>query len=191
MGCSAARREGIKVGFHPFATAHGFVSESHVDVHAVVSTKAAVLVVALSLSTAAAALDRKHLDGSVSVAPDRAALAFVKRYEQAINSKSTSEFVALLHPASRECYERSKHPEYYREEFGKWFELKIDSLKDFREFKPGFDADFYRLMKYPKPPTHIAEFNSEAMVGSRMGRGWHSIEIIKENDRYFLAYRCM
>ena len=155
------------------------------------STKAAVLLVALSLSTAAPALDRKHLEGSVRVAPDRAALDFVKRYEQAINSKSTSEFVALLHPASRKCYESSKHPEYYRQEFGKWFELKIDSLKDFRKFKPGFDADFYRLMNYPKPPTHIAEFNSEAMIGSRMGRGWHSIEIIEENNRYFLAYRCM
>jgi hypothetical protein len=154
-------------------------------------TKAAVLLVALSLSTAAPALDRKHLDGSVKVAPDRAALDFVKRYEQAINSKSTSEFVALLHPASRECYEKSKHPEYYRQEFGKWFELKIDSLRDFRRFKPGFDADFYRLMNYPKPPTHIAEFDSEAMIGSRMGHGWNSIEIIEENGRYFLAYRCM
>jgi len=116
---------------------------------------------------------------------------FVARYEHAINTKSTEEFVALLHPASRECYQGSKHPEYYKQEFGSWFELRLDSLKEFRKYKPGFDSEFFRLMKYPRAPTHIAEFDSEAMIGSRVGHGWHSIEVIEENGRYALAYRCM
>jgi hypothetical protein len=149
------------------------------------------LVLVLALSSTAFALDKKHLEGSIQVKPDEAALRFVARYEHAINTKSTKEFVALLHPASRECYQHSKHPEYYKEEFGEWFELKLNSLKDFRTFKPGFDDEFYRLMKYPKIPTHIAEFNSEAMTGSKIGHGWHSIEIVEENGRYYLAYRCM
>jgi hypothetical protein len=46
-------------------------------------------------------------------------------------------------------------------------------------------------MEYPKTPTHVAEFNSEAMMGSRPGRGWHSMEMIEERGRYFLGYRCM
>lgn len=149
-----------------------------------------LLVLAL-LSATAFALDKKHRDGSVPITPDKAALGFVARYEHAINAKSTEEFVALLHPASRECYQDSKHPEYYKEEFGRWFELKLNSLKDFRKFKPGFDSEFYRLMKYPRAPTHIAEFDSEAMIGSKMGHGWHSIEVIEENGKYYLAYRCM
>jgi len=154
------------------------------------NTSTSLLVLAL-LPAAAFALDKRHLDGSVQVTPDRAALGFAARYEHAINTKSTKEFAALLHPASRECYQNSKHPEYYKEEFGKWFELRLNSLKDFRKYKPGFDSEFYRLMKYPTAPTHIAEFDSEAMVGSKMGRGWHSIEMIEENGNYYLAYRCM
>ena len=153
-------------------------------------TRSALLLV-LALSSTAFALDTKHRDGSVPITPDKAALAFAARYEHAINTKSTGEFVALLHPASRECYRSSKHPEYYREEFGRWFELKLDSVKDFRKYKPGFDSEFYRLMKYPKAPTHVAEFDSEAMIGSKVGHGWHSIEVIQENGRYYLAYRCM
>lgn len=151
----------------------------------------ALSVVALLFSGTALALDKRHLEESVKVTPDKAALAFIARYEHAINSKSTAAFVALLYPASRECYEKSKHPEYYKAEFGKWFELKLDSLKDFRKLKPGFDADFYRLMKYPRIPTHIVEFNSEAMIGSRTGHGWHSIDAIEEHGKYYLAYRCM
>lgn len=150
------------------------------------------LLLSIALCSAAAfGLDRKHLDGSTPVTPDRAALGFVAHYEHAINTKSTEELVALLHPASRECYRSSKHPEYYREEFGRWFGLTLGTLKDFRKFKSGFDSDFYRLMKYPRIPTHLAEFNSEAMVGSKVGRGWHSIEVIEESGRYYLAYRCM
>jgi hypothetical protein len=156
-----------------------------------VTIRPALLLVLAVLSTAALALDRKHRDGSVPVTPDKAALDFLGRYEHAINTKSTREFVALLDPASRECYEHSKHPEYYKEEFGRWLSLKLDSLNDFRKFNPGFDSDFYRLMKYPNPPTHVAEFNSEGMIGSKVGHGWHSIEVIEENGRYSLAYRCM
>ena len=157
-------------------------------------TKRAVLPLLLALLSSAApasALDKKHLDGSVAVAPDPAAAEFLKRYAHAINSKSTNEFVALLYPASRECYRTSKHPEYYKEEFARWFALKLDALKDFRRFKQGFDSEFYRLMNYPKHPTHIAEFNSEMPLGPGIGRGWHSIEIVEESGRYFLAYRCM
>ena len=153
--------------------------------------RAALVAFFLLSSGAAFALDRKHLDGSFAATPDTAALEFLKRYEHAINSKSTDELVALLHPASRDCYAASKHPEYYRTEFRRWFELKLDSLKDFRKYRPGFDSEFYRLMNYPKNPTHIAEFNSEAMIGSRVGHGWHSMEMVEENGRYFLAYRCM
>ena len=146
---------------------------------------------AWSCSTAAFALDKKHLDASVPATPSQAAQQFLQRYEHAVNSKSADEFVALFYPASRDCYAASKHPEYYRAEFARWFELKLDSLKEFRKYQPGFDSEFYRLMNYPKNPTHIAEFNSEAMIGSRLGRGWHSMEMIEENGRYFLAYRCM
>ena len=154
-------------------------------------TRLTLLLVPALFSAAAFALDKKHLEGSVRATPDKAALDFVARYEHAINTKSTEEFVALLHPASRECYQNSKHPEYYKEEFGRWFGLKLNSLKNFRKYKPGLDPDFYRLIKYPKAPTHIAEFNSEAMTGSKVGHGWHSIEMIEEIGRYYLAYRCM
>ena len=151
-----------------------------------------ILLVCLALcSGATVALDRKHLDASTPVTPDKPALDFAARYEHAINTKSTDEFLALFHPASRDCYQSSTHPEYYREEFGRWFGLTLRSLKDFRKFKPGFDSDFYRLMKYPRTPTHVAEFDSEAMIGTKIGHGWHSIEVIEESGRYYLAYRCM
>jgi hypothetical protein len=153
--------------------------------------RSTLLLVLALLSAEAFALDTKHRDGSVQVAPDKAALEFAARYEHAINTKSTKELVALLDRESRDCYQGSKHPEYYKQEFGRWFELKLDSLKDFRKYKPEFDSEFYRLMKYPKAPTHIAEFDSEAMIGSKVGHGWHSIELIEENGTYSLAYRCM
>jgi hypothetical protein len=156
-----------------------------------VKNRPTLLLVLGLCSTAALALDKKHLDGSVQMTPDKPALEFAARYEHAINTKNAREFKALLHPASRECYRNSKHPEYYKQEFASWFDLKLESLKDFRKYKPGFDSEFYRLMKYPKTPTHVVEFNSEAMVGSKLGRGWHSIDVIEENGRYYLAYRCM
>ena len=151
----------------------------------------ALLLVLAFLSANALALDKKHRDGSVQVAPDRAALEFAARYEHAINTKSTEELVALLHPASRDCYRGSKHPEYYKQEFGSWFTLKLSALKELREYTPGFDSEFFRLMSYPKAPTHVAEFDSETMIGSKVGHGWHSIELIAENGGYSLAYRCM
>jgi hypothetical protein len=156
-----------------------------------VKNRPTLLLVLGLCSTAALALDKKHLDGSVQMTPDKPALEFAARYEHAINTKNAREFKALLHPASRECYRNSKHPEYYKQEFASWFDLKLESLKDFRKYKPGFDSEFYRLMKYPKAPTHIAEFDSEAMIGSKPGHGWHSIDVIEENGRYYLAYRCM
>ena len=50
----------------------------------------------------------------------------------------------VLHPASRECYRNSKHPEYYKEEFARWSVLNLESLKDFRKYKPGFYSEFHR-----------------------------------------------
>ena len=50
---------------------------------------ALIVVFLLSSSRTALGLDKKHLEGSVAATPDRAALQFLKRYEHAINSKST------------------------------------------------------------------------------------------------------
>ena len=57
----------------------------------------ALLLVLAFPSANALALDRKHRDASVEVAPGKAALEFAARYERAINTKSTEEFVAPVH----------------------------------------------------------------------------------------------
>jgi hypothetical protein len=135
------------------------------------------------------AVDKKFIDGSDKIEPTPAASEFLTKYTQAINSKSEKALVALFEPASLDCYTKSKHPDYYKIEIDRMLNNKITSLKELRKFKTTFEI--HKMMNYPQSPTHLAIFNEEGPVGSRMGTGYQSIEMIEKNGKFFLAYRCL
>src|SRR5690348_633190 len=89
----------------------------------------------LFFTLSANAIDKKLMDGSDKIEPTPAATEFISKYAHAINAKSTSEYIALFEPASRDCYMNSKHPEYYRTEISRWFEFTVQSLSEFRKIK--------------------------------------------------------
>jgi hypothetical protein len=135
------------------------------------------------------AIDKKFMEGSEKIEPNRAALEFASRYTHAINTHSTKEYVALFAPTSRACYEKSQHPEYYQTEFKGWFDFQIDALSEWRHYKTTFE--FHQLMGYPEPPTDIAIFKGGAMMRSGRGVGFQSTEVIEKNGKYYISYRCM
>ena len=145
----------------------------------------------LFFTLSAYAIDKKLMDGSDKIEPTPAATEFISKYTHAINAKSTSEYVALLEPASRACYMNSKHPEYYRTEISQWFEFTVQSLSELRKIKPSYDLSFYKMMNYPKAPTHVVILRGEAKMKSGVGAGFLSAEMIEEDGRFYLAYRCM
>jgi hypothetical protein len=138
-------------------------------------------------------IGNKFMEGSVVVTPSPAAKEFFAKYTQAINTRSFEKYVGLMSPESQKCYNETKHPEYYKEEIGRWLEQTITSFKELRKFKADFnDGGFYAMMKYPVRPTHMAIFNSESTFKSgRKGVGFISIEVIEKGGRYSIAYRCM
>ncbi len=135
------------------------------------------------------AIDKKLVDGSEKVVPTAEASKFLAAYTQAIQAKNESALVALMEPASKQCYQSSKHPEYYKSDFQKWFETQNLSLYELRKYKTTFE--FHKMMSYPQSPTHLAIFNSETKIGSKPAKGFQSIEVIERNGNFFLAYRCM
>jgi enolase len=148
-----------------------------------------ILSLVFLISNLTYAVDKKFIEGSEKINPDAAALDFISKYSNAINSKNEAEFVALMDTASLKSYKESKHPDYYQMEFKKWFEFKIKSLEELRKYKMIFES--HKLLGYPENPTHIVIFKGEAPIGNRMGVGVHSMELIEKNGKYSLVYRCM
>ena len=117
-------------------------------------------------------------------------MEFTRQYTAAINAKNIKAFLNLMSPASLKCYKESKHPEYYQEEFKKWFKVDIKSLNELRKYTT-YDHKFHELMNYADTPTHVAVFDTEELDGTRTFKGWQSTEIVEKDTKYFLAYRCM
>ena len=111
----------------------------------------------LCFSANLSALDKKVEVGSEKMKSNQTIMEFASRYTAAINTKNIEALVDLMSPASLKCYKESKHPEYYQEEFKKWFKADIKSLMEIRKYTT-YDHKFHELMNYPELPTHVAVF---------------------------------